>query len=200
MSNNKEEIIKTGGDYVMQHLKRYKAGFICVLLLAGLYYGRYLPVFAHYPFAHFYPYHHKGTIHLTIDGDSYTIQDIPLYFYSDAYFYGLDNAYETVVIENDGFELKTGAYGGNVLIFTLPHADYPILEEKDVKVLFGQFNANNWYVNQYEIHMDVVTDGIGASVVMSNDFGILSIQERHNIEQKIDITNEQNVVNIYKGP
>lgn len=178
---------------------------IVAVLCVTIYLAATTHFFANYPFAHFYPYHNKGTIELTIDGQQFIIDNIGLSFYSDSYFLMPNNSnamYETCLIKNNKFMLKKGFYGGNVFIFTLPHEDYGILPNNDVVIQFGQFNTNNWHVFQYniEINIDTIKNGAHITINQADVLVTENKSETFETKQSADITDEQNIASCYVGP
>lgn len=185
--------------------KKIKYISIVAVFCVIIYYAATTHFFANYPFAHFYPYHNKGTIELTIDGQQFNIDNIELSFYSDSYFFMPNNSnamYETCLIKNNKFRLKKGSYGGNVFIFTLPHEDYGILPNNDVVIQFGQFNTNNWHVLQYNIEINIDTTKNGAHITINQADALVTENDSETFEtkQSTDITDEQNIASCYVGP
>lgn len=185
--------------------KSYILIFVIVLSIF-IYINSKINFFAKYPFAHFYPYHNKGTITLTIDGKQFNIDNVKLLFDSDIYFYKSDKTnkgYETSLINNNKFKFKKGAYGGNVFVFTLLHDDYQILEKNDVIIEFGHFNTNNWHIFNYDIQINIDKNEDGASVTTNQKIYLINDSDKNIVKEYIhstNITDEQNTICFYTGP
>lgn len=189
--------------------KNKSLAFVLFFLFGIVSIGFLLLLFTtHYKY-HFWPYHHRGNIDVTLDGETLDIDGLELSFYLDSFHYISDlkdqslEGFECSEIKNGRFTIGGGDYGTNAFRIILPQSKFPILQSSDTIIVFGFFNTNNWHVYNYDVQISIQSSGLDASVTTNVSYSYTGEQggkATGSFSETTNVTDSENMATCYTGP
>jgi len=139
----------------------------------------------------FFRYQNTGKIHLEIEGDEVTLNNIDITFNLD------ENSVEKGKITNGKFKFWKGDYGSNTCNLKIPAELYE--GQTDIIFEVEYFSGNKWNINDFNINISITT--INGIKVYANGFvKTKSYKDPYDFGAvSKEITEKDNIIRLYAG-